>query len=342
MPKNNKLVILIIGFGSIGQRHYRNIKKIYKDNVRFIILRKKLLTPLLTKNNKIKKNQKINHKIVKVINNLNDIDFKKTKIHSAFICTPSSKHIDMALRLIRYNINTFIEKPLSNNFRKLNYLNNLLKKSKSINMIGFQMRFNPIINFLKKNHNCSKIIGDTNFIQIDHGEDVRDFHSWENYKDSYTSKKSLGGGVTLSQIHEFDYFNYLFDEFKIVKSKSIISKISDLSINVDDTSSHLFMISNKKKSILCNINLNFYEFPKNRTIKMIGSKGKLIANLNSQEITIYTRKKIFKKKFNFKRNDLFLNELKYYFNCIRQKKFSHSLDINYAIKNLKFTLKLFN
>ena len=37
------------------------------------------------------------------------------------------------------------------------------------------------INFLKKNHNCSKIIGDTNFIQIDHGEDVRDFHSWENY-----------------------------------------------------------------------------------------------------------------------------------------------------------------
>ena len=75
---------------------------------------------------------------------------------------------------------------------------------------------------------------------------------------------------------------------------------------------------------------------------MIGNKGKLIANLNSQEVKIYTKKKIYKKKFNFNRNDLFINELKYYFNCIRQKKYLHGLDINYAIKNLKFTLKLFN
>lgn len=342
MHKKNKPLILIVGFGSIGQRHYRNIKKIFKNNVQFLILRKKSITPLLTKDNKIKKNQKLNDKFAKVIHNLNVINLQKTKIHSAFICTPSSKHVDIAVKLISNDINTFIEKPLSNNLRKLNHLNNLLKKSNSINMIGFQMRFNPIIKFLKKGKNFSDKIGNINFIQIDHGEDVRKFHPWENYKDSYTSKKNLGGGVTLSQIHEFDYFNFLFNKFKIVKSRSIISKISNLSINVDDTSSHLFLLSRKNRSIICNINLNFYENPKNRIIKFIGNSGKLTADLNNGEVKIYTKKKCFKRKFYFERNDLYIDELKYYFNCIKQKKKLHSLDINYAIKNLKFTLKLFN
>ena len=38
---------------------------------------------------------------------------------------------------------------------------------------------------------------------------------WINFipmiiKDSYTSKKKLGGGVVLTQIHEVDYLNFFF------------------------------------------------------------------------------------------------------------------------------------
>ena len=52
--------ILIIGLGSIGQRHLRNINKIYNKKVNFFALRKKFKTPTLSNKNKpIKKKLKI-------------------------------------------------------------------------------------------------------------------------------------------------------------------------------------------------------------------------------------------------------------------------------------------
>ena len=52
--------ILILGLGSIGQRHLRNIKKI-NPNVKIFALRKKYTTPLLNNKNIVIKG-KYNHK----------------------------------------------------------------------------------------------------------------------------------------------------------------------------------------------------------------------------------------------------------------------------------------
>lgn len=341
MFKKDKPLILIIGFGSIGQRHYRNIKKLFKNKVEFVILRKNFKTPILTKYNKPKKIQKIKNKNLKIIKKLDKEVLENNKIYSAFICNPSSLHIDFAIKLIKNNINTFVEKPLSNNLKKVQQLEALIKKSKSVNMVGYQMRFNPIINYLKKQKNFENKIGHINFVQIDHGESVKEFHSWEKYENSYTSKKKLGGGVTLSQIHELEYFKFLFNGYNITKAKSIIDKTSNFKLDVDDSSSHLFLLKRKNKKIICNLNLNFYETPKNRVIKFIGNKGKLIADLNKNIIKIYSNKKVYKKKFLFKRNDIFISELKYFFYCIKNKIKNHNLNIEYGIENLKFAMSLF-
>jgi predicted dehydrogenase len=340
MQLNNKKNILIIGFGSIGQRHFRNIKKLY-NNINFYLLRKIYKTPNLTKNNNL---SRINNPIrnsCHIIKSLKDINLNKIKITAAFICTPTSLHLKSLEWLLKNNINTFIEKPLSNRRSGLDKINKINLKSSSITMIGYQMRFNPIINFLKNKKNYEKLLGKLNFVEIKNGEDVRNFHKWEDYSKSYTSKKNLGGGVTLSQIHEFDYFQFLFPNYKIIKSKSLICRNSNFKINVDDTSAHLFYLKYKKQNLVCSINLNFYENPKTRTIKYICNEGSLKADLNKNCIIFYKNNKKKIKKFSFKRNDLFISELKYFFNCIKLKKKKHSLDLNYAIKNLKFVLDLY-
>ncbi|MDB9979995.1 Gfo/Idh/MocA family oxidoreductase, partial [Candidatus Pelagibacter sp.] len=263
--------ILIIGLGSIGQRHMRNIDLVYKNKVNFFAIRKKFKTPHLSKSNKpliSKVNKRYN---LKNFNSLNEIKKQKIKIHAAFICTPTSEHLKSVFWLLKNDINIFIEKPLSNNLNKIMNLQKNLKKSKSITMMGYQMRFDPIINFLKNQKKIKKLIGNINYVQIDHGEDVRNFHSWEDYSKSYTSLKKLGGGVTLSQIHEFEYFQNIFSGYKVIKSKSIIEKVSNLKIDVDDTSSHIFLIKKKNNKIVCNLNLNFYEGKSNRQIKFIGN-----------------------------------------------------------------------
>ena len=93
-------------------------------------------------------------------------------------------------------------------------------------MMGYQLKFNPIIikmkELIKKNS-----IGVIHNIFIHRGEHIDDFHPYEDYKSSYAARKELGGGVILSQIHEIDYMMYLFDNRKIKILNSINSKISE-------------------------------------------------------------------------------------------------------------------
>ena len=85
-----------------------------------------------------------------------------------------------------------------------------------ITMMGFQMRFNPLIKFLEKTIKKKSPIGKLITAHIHHCENIKDFHPYEDYRVSYAAKKKLGGGVILSQIHEVDYFLHLFQNYQIV------------------------------------------------------------------------------------------------------------------------------
>lgn len=332
--------ILILGLGSIGQRHLRNLKKISpKTNI--FALRKKYLTPMLNNNNRIVKGDLKKKYSLKYINNLNEIKKKKLIIDAALICTPSSHHVTQAIWLIKNNIHCFVEKPLgssSKNILKLKKL--LIRKPNLITMMGFQLRFNPIIHYIEKILRNSPI-GKIHFINIHHGEHVEDFHPYEDYKISYASKKKLGGGVMLSQIHEIDYFLYLFKSYKIKKINSLNSKISNLKIDVEDIFSSIFVLKKNNQKIFCTINLNFFERPKKRKIYLVGSMGSIKICLNSQKVEIYKNKIKYIKNFDFNRNDIFKKELKFFLNCIqKKKKISDDMNLFNGIKTLNFVLKL--
>ena len=141
--------ILFFGLGSIGQRHIRNILKV-KKKVKFYALRKSYSTPLL--NSKKSKNKGDTSKKYKIINIRNLNYFKKIiEIDCAIICSPSSYHVKQATWCIENNIPIFIEKPVATNFRELKKINLLIKsKPNLVNVVGYQLRFNPLINYLKK------------------------------------------------------------------------------------------------------------------------------------------------------------------------------------------------
>ena len=211
------------------------------------------------------------------------------------------------MQLHQYNIHCFIEKPLGSSLKKLSKLELLLKKKKKIiTMMGFQLRFNPLIEYLNKVIKIKSPIGKLLSANIHNGENIKDFHPYEDYRISYAAKKKLGGGVILSQIHEIDYFLYLFSNYEITNSTYISSKISDLDIDVEDIFSSNFLLNKNKSKLFCNINLNYFERPKKRKFYLIGSSGSLVACFNTQRIQIFKNGKKKVIKFNFKRNDISL------------------------------------
>ena len=210
-------------------------------------------------------------------------------------------------------------------------------------MMGYQLRFNPLIKYLDKVIKKKSPIGKLISANIHHGENIKDFHPYEDYRISYAANKKLGGGVILTQIHEIDYFLHLFSKYKIINAMYISSKISDLAIDVEDIFSSNFLLKKNKNKILCSINLNYFEKPKKRKIYLIGKNGSLVACFNAQKIHIIKNGKEKVLKFNFKKNDIFIKEIKFFISKVKSKKLiSKDLNLCNGIKTLRFALKLKN
>ncbi len=329
--------VLILGLGSIGQRHLRNLRSIDK-NIQFFTLRRKYITPLLNNKNIPRKGS-----IEKIYKIKNFKKFEEIKdIDAAFICTPSKFHVLEALKLLKKNIHLFVEKPLGSSLNKIDELKKvILKKPKIKTMMGYQLKFNPLITKLKKLIETNSI-GRLYNISIHHGEHINDFHPYENYRISYAARKSLGGGVILTQIHEIDYLMYLFKNFEIKILHSFPSKISNLKIDVEDNVVANLKLQNKKKQIIiCSLHLNFFEKPKKREIKLIGEKGKIECDIIKSEIKIFKKNKLKKIKLKIDKNEIFKNQIKYFLSCIKnKKKINKNFDLIHGIKSLKIALKL--
>ena len=335
--------ILIIGLGSIGQRHLRNLKKIQPKS-QFYALRKKYTTPLLSSTNKVIRGEIKKKYSLQYINNLEEININKIKLDCAFVCTPTSHHVSQIIWLLKNDINCFVEKPLGSSLKQLKELEFILKKkNKLVTMMGFQLRFNPIIQYLENIFKKKSPIGRVFAAHIHHGEHIKDFHPYEDYRISYAAIKRLGGGVILSQIHEIDYLLHLFKDYDFKNISFISSKVSNLDLDVEDVFSANFLLKKNNNKILCSMNLNFLERPKKRKIYLIGEKGSINVCLNSQKVLILKNNKTTVKKFIFKKNDIFIKEIKFFLSKIKSKNsISKSLNLFNGIKTLRFAIKLKN
>ena len=259
--------ILISGYGSIGRRHAKILSR---------LVEKKNIT-ILT-------NQKLsNFRTIKTLKALNEVD-----PYYIVICNPTSDHINK-VRFIEKNCkNKFIlvEKPL---FSKPNKIN--IKKNKYY--VGYNLRFNPIINFLKKKIRSKKIWN----VNIFCGSYLPDWRSNVVYQKSSSAKKQLGGGVLLDLSHELDYVQWLFGKIVIEHCKS--KKLSNLNIETDD---FLNLVGKTKKVPSIQITLNYFTRKRTRQIFIDGKNISVQADLIKKNVVYYNGNK--KRIYNFKNSDV--------------------------------------
>lgn len=84
--------------------------------------------------------------------NASDI-FYNTEINTVFIATRHDTHANYVLEALKNSKNVFVEKPLCMNIEELNTIRKTFEGSKSHLMVGFNRRFAPFIQELKKTIN---------------------------------------------------------------------------------------------------------------------------------------------------------------------------------------------
>ena len=311
--------VLIIGLGSIGQRHVRNLRHILGTRIELLAYRVRkspeVITPALTLDDTRNVEQEYGIRSFPALESA-----LEEAPEVAFVCNPSGLHMDVALKCAEAGCDLFIEKPLSDSLTGVDRLVAAVRSRNRIAMVGYQMRFHPCLQQLRILLEEERI-GRPLAVRTTVGEYLPFFHRYEDYRETYAARADLGGGVILSQIHEFDYLYSLFGRPRCVFALG--GHWSTLEIDVEDTASILLECSRGGRTLPVHVQLDYLQYPPTRSCEVVGENGKVSIDLVANETTLYTNRQPNPERFKveaFDRNRLFLDELKHFLQCVETRQ----------------------
>ena len=335
-----------MGLGGIGQRHLRNVYAKFGNQATILAYRVRNLRQTISSNLIIdEKVDFIKKYSVNVFTDLNRALAQSPDV--AFICNPTSHHISSCLAVARAGCDIFVEKPLSDSMKGAEELLSICKAKRLICTVGYQLRFHPCYKLLKRLI-LQGVIGKLLSVHAEVGEYLPGWHKYEDYRQMYASKKDLGGGVILTQIHEIDY---LYDLFGMPgKVVALGGHHSNLEIDVEDVADVLLEMNFKGKRLPVSLHMDYIQRPPSRNCKIIGESGKITMDLTGLKVIVEKPDKG-KETYDFsdlERNELFVNEIDHFFKCVATRKQPivtledgvNSLKIALAIKKSMKTIRV--
>lgn len=308
-----------MGLGSIGLRHLNNLKS---------LLPSAEVAALRSNRNNTRKYDLVDYEFHDLSEAL------KFKPDLVFITNPTTKHVETALKFVNQTSGIFIEKPISDDLESALNLAKIADKSEVVH-ISCPLRFHPSLKFLK-NH-IENIDENIINISIFSGSYLPSWRPETDYKECYSSKKELGGGVSLDLIHEIDYLRWIFGD--IAHGYFGSDKVSDLDIDVEDLA---YSIMKLEKGARCELHLDYFRKIAKREIEICTSKNNLIkVDLINSIVKICKNHKKDIFEINFDKNQMYVDELKYFLKCVMNHENSFN-DAFYATETLKYALYMRN
>jgi len=312
---------LILGCGSIGERHITNILNKFPQYEIDVF------------DENIKRIEQIISKFNVNVTEENAID---SKYDCVFVCTPPISHIPLAIRAMKAGSNVFVEKPLSTNINGINELKKLsIEKNKHV-FVGFNFRFNKGIKTIKEIIKESKL-GKPLHISSYFGQFLPDWRPNQDYSLAYTANQKLGGGIVHDGSHEIDYLVWLFDNPRSLKAG--YGYIDSLKVNTEAIADILLKFDN---NILGRIHLDFIRREYKRSLEILCENGIVQWSLSKNNIKIFESENKFWKKIDLNEsiNDMYVNEIKHIIECIKNNVKSEIIDLENGINTLKLSIAI--
>ncbi len=280
--------VLIVGYGSMGRRHAKNLTELLPNLLNLDILRH-------TSDNADAKSKDSEYNFLYLEADL------KNSYDAIFITNPTSLHYETLKRLQKYSDAFFIEKPV---FMTGEEDSSIFCGPSMKYYVACPLRYTNVIQYMKDNIDFSDIYS----LRAISSSYLPDWRPGTDYRRTYSSHKDMGGGVSIDLIHEWDYITYLIGFPDVVKS--VISRKSNLEIDSDDVAIYIAEYTDK----VVELHLDYFGKKTTRRLELYGKDDTIVADLAEQRITwLSTGKSIelFEKRDAYQKK-----ELKHFMNII--------------------------
>jgi predicted dehydrogenase len=295
--------VLIAGYGSIGRRHFRNLRqlgcrefvffrsgcgRVDDDEIRGFVATKNLTEAL------------------------------RHRPAVAIITNPTSLHVEVALAAAEAGCDLYIEKPLSNELTNVQRLSAIARDRQLVAMIGCQFRFHPLLlnlHGLLQQGALGRIAG----AMAEWGEYLPAWHPWEDYRQSYSSRPDLGGGVILTLIHPLDYLYWLFGQWNRVQA--VTAKVPSLDTAAsEDWSDVIIEFAN---GVVGTVHVDYLQRPAVHRLRVVGDAGHILWDDHAGALTWTTtdnQATRYSVPSDFERNTMYLEAMRHFLECVTSRR----------------------
>ncbi len=277
--------ILVVGAGSVGRRHGKNLRSL-GCRPGFVDPRADRLEEAKSENGAVA----LHHTLEQAL---------AAQFYDGFvIASPPSLHIGQITQ-IRKSSDRWIlcEKPLSTDSRGALAISSAAQRV----LLGYTYRWWPPLTFLREKLR-SGAVGAVRHARLVMSAHLADWHPWERYQDFFMASRELGGGALLDESHFVDLMLWLFGTPRSVFGR--VERISSLEIDTDDNVDLLFSY---EEGFRASIHLDLFGRPYERSITVIGEDGTVAWSYETNSVrTSKGLKWIEQKEFACERNDMFL------------------------------------
>ena len=163
-----------------------------------------------------------------------------------FVTNPTSLHYETIEKFCQNTQSFFIEKPV---FDSVTVDETIFEKIKGIkSYVACPLRYNAVLQYVKENVNLDQVYS----ARAISSSYLPDWRPGQDYRQTYSAHKELGGGVAIDLIHEWDYLTWLFETPQTCYT--LQTKISNLEINSEDVA--LYIAKTNKRMI--ELHLDYY------------------------------------------------------------------------------------
>lgn len=243
------MMIAIIGYGSIGERHARNLRSLgVKDLVGYDP------SPERTALGRAAG--------IRMFGSRDEALAQGAD--AALICTPTAVHAADALAALKTGHQVFIEKPIAATVQDADRVIRAAQKHRKMVVVGCNMRFYPAIAFLKQlmvRGDLGRVLG----ARLEFGHYLPSWRPQQDYRASYSAWKGEGG-VILDAIHELDIAQWLCGPVSRVFCAA--GRVSCLDIETEDYAKLILTHG----TLVSDIHLDYLQQNYTREYKIIGER----------------------------------------------------------------------
>lgn len=293
--------IVIIGFGSIGQRHLRVFRSLMPDAYISVVRQYGTVDQANPPEG-----------ADAITNDLNSVIEQKPD--ASILAGPATDRMKTALKLVEAGIHVFVEKPIATSTDDVSNVLATARKNKCVFLVGYVLRYLPVLKALKS-HVENGLLGRVYALHAHVGQHLADWRPNTDHRKGVTAQAKLGGGAIFELSHELDYVRWLLGTPDKLTCRT--QRLSQLTVDVEDIAE---ITMEYDGSAFATIHMDLLQKPASRFCVVIGDKGRIEADLlKGTLIHIDTDGKSVDmpvSKVNSGATDIYETQAKHFLSCI--------------------------